>query len=263
MNWERMSRDVVACLAFICAVTVLPTNAGAVTETCMVEGTDPICWDIRITWSFKADGRRYGLLRLYGNLYELTSVWLLAPSSDLSHRTADRNRRDEREGDTMLIPRSLCSLLLVGSLSVSAYAQSPSCPSAPARLKFQNVPAGKTLSFPSHSKFEFRVAPTPEGCGVTTVITLPRGNRLWLPAGKIYDSPDKSFQNNAARSLSNRSPLAILMAGAAAWILLEGGIAILSWINVPPTQILFSGSLSPLQIRVPNEANALPSLKLS
>lgn len=96
----------------------------------------------------------------------------------------------------MLISRSLFCLLLACSFGLTAHAQSSGCPPAPAELKFRDVPAGETLPFPPRTKFEFRVAPTPAGCGVTTVMILPGGNKVWLPAGEVYDSPDKSFQNN-------------------------------------------------------------------
>ncbi len=61
---------------------------------------------------------------------------------------------------------------------------------------FRDLTTGRTISLPAHSKWEFRVASTPAGCAVTTIVTLPGGNRLWLPAGKVFDSADKTFQNN-------------------------------------------------------------------
>lgn len=96
----------------------------------------------------------------------------------------------------MFTLKSLCCLLLGCSFCLTAYAQSPNCQPAPAKLKFLDVPEGETRSFPPNSKFEFRVAPTPAGCAVTTVMILPSGQEVWLPAGKVYDSPDKSFQGN-------------------------------------------------------------------
>ncbi|HYB89425.1 MAG TPA: hypothetical protein VEC38_00120 [Candidatus Binataceae bacterium] len=98
-----------------------------------------------------------------------------------------------------MMAKAFGSFLLIWLLAVSGYAQeAPNCPPRPDNLKFTEMSAGKTMSLPPRSKFEFRVAPTPEGCAVTTVITLPDGTRLWLPAGKVYDSPDKTFQNTGS-----------------------------------------------------------------
>jgi hypothetical protein len=100
----------------------------------------------------------------------------------------------------MLNLRSVVLCLGISLLPAIGYAQgTPRCPAPPGPpQKFRDLPAGQTISLPAHSKWEFRVASTPAGCAVTTIVTLPGGNRLWLPAGKVFDSPDKSFQNNGA-----------------------------------------------------------------
>ncbi len=91
----------------------------------------------------------------------------------------------------------LCFIAIVGLFGPTVFAQeSSSCPPPPdPSVKFTAMRTGQTMQLPPRFKYEFAVAPTPDGCAITTLITLPNGSRLWLPAGKVYDSADGTYQN--------------------------------------------------------------------